>query len=156
MNNYNGYTPKEREKKLAALHRLYPDYSHPYYQPPCQLCGDPAAKVAPHSEDYAEPYLWERPAVYAVCSKCHFRIHNRFKSPTSWLAYKAHLRRGGYGADLDNPKVGRELARLAKAFERRQSFSLAEFRESQYTGSEWWEFLSTDPRFRDCAFARPR
>jgi hypothetical protein len=45
MNYYNGYSPKERNKKLAALHRLYPNYSHPYYKPPCHLCGDPTAEV---------------------------------------------------------------------------------------------------------------
>src|SRR4030095_16309054 len=63
MNYYNGYSPKQRNKKLAALHRLYPNYSHPYYKPPCHLCGDATAEVQPHSEDYAEPFLWERPAV---------------------------------------------------------------------------------------------
>ena len=41
MNSYNGYTTEEREKKLRALHRLYPKGSnpHPYYTAPCHLCG---------------------------------------------------------------------------------------------------------------------
>jgi hypothetical protein len=70
--------PRQRNKKLAALHRSYPNYSHPFYQPPCHLCGDPAAKVQPHSEDYAEDFRLERPAMYAVCFHCHRRLHGRF------------------------------------------------------------------------------
>ena len=38
-------------------------------------------------------------------------------APTSWLAYKAHLRRGGFGSDLKTPKVARDVTRLAKSFE---------------------------------------
>ena len=158
MNFYNGYTPKERNKKLAALHRFYPHYSHPYYQPPCHLCCDPAAKVQPHSEDYTETFRWERPAMYAVCSHCHSRLHGRFESPASWLAYKIHLRRGGFGSDLKTPKISRELTRLAKSLEARQPFSLSSLsgHQPQLTGSEWWELLTTDPRFLDQPFAKPR
>jgi len=156
MNFYNGYTPQERNKKLAALHRLYPNYSHPYYQPPCHICGDPAAKVQPHGEDYAEPFRWERPAIYAVCSPCHTRLHGRFRSPASWLAYKAHLRRGGFGSDLKVPKISRELTRLAKSLEVGQPFSLSPLRQPHFSGSVWWEFLTTDPRFLDQPFAKPR
>ena len=156
MNYYNGYSPKQRNKKLAALHRLYPNYSHPYYRPPCHLCGDSTAKVQPHSEDYAEPFLWERPAIYAVCSHCHSRLHRRFDSPASWLAYKAHLRRGGFGSDLRTPKIAREVSRLAKALESGQPFSLVSLRPSLHGGPEWWESLTTDPRFLNQPFARPR
>ena len=156
MNYYNGYSPKERNKKLAALHRLYPNYSHPYYRPPCHLCRDATAKVQPHSEDYAEPFLWERPAVYAVCSHCHSRLHGRFASPASWLAYKAHLRRGGFGSDLRTRKIAREVSGLAKALESGQPFSLVSLRPSLHSGSEWWELLTTDPRFLNQPFARPR
>jgi hypothetical protein len=157
MNFYNGYGPNERNKKLAALHKLYPNRSHRYYQPPCHLCGDTKAAVQPHSEDYAEPFVWDRPAMYAVCSCCHSRLHGRFKSPASWLAYKAHLRRGGFGADLKDPKLSRELSRLAKGMEKGRPFALSSLPERrQPTGSEWWEFLTTDPRFLDQPFARPR
>ena len=117
MNSYNGYTSQERSKKLAALHRRYPNNTHPYYQPPCHLCGDPSAKVQPHSEDYSEPFRWERPAIYAVCSHCHSRLHSRFKAPASWLAYKVHLRRGGFGSDLKTPNISRELTSLLRSIE---------------------------------------
>jgi hypothetical protein len=156
MNYYNGYSPKERNKKLAALHKLYPNYSHPYYQPPCHLCSDPNAEVEPHSEDYTEPFLWERPAVYAVCTRCHRRLHSRFKSPMAWSAYKEHLRRGGYGSDLENPKVAREVSQLAKAIALGQPFSLEVLRNSVHSGSEWWEHLTIDGRSLDSPWARPR
>ena len=65
MNYYNGYTPKERDRKLQASHKIFPDHSHPYYKGACDMCGDPHSPVEPHSEDYSEPYLWERPAEYA-------------------------------------------------------------------------------------------
>ena len=106
MNYYNGYSPEERERKLRASHRLWPAWrGHPCSRPPCHLCGDPQAIVQPHSEDYSEPYEWEPPFTYALCRPCHSRIHKRFSDPPSWLAYKLHLRRGGYGSDLKSPKT---------------------------------------------------
>jgi hypothetical protein len=157
MKFYNGYTPQQRNKKLIALHRRWPNHSHPYYQPPCHLCGDPTAKVQPHSEDYAEDFRWEHPAMYAVCFHCHRRLHSRFDAPASWLAYKAHLRRGGYGSDLKTPKTAGELTRLAKALEAGLPFSLSSLpRQAKHSGFEWWELLTTDPRFLDQPFAKPR
>ena len=88
MNYYNGYTPKEREKKLREHHKQFPNRSHPYYGGSCQMCGDPHSSVAPHSEDYSEPFLWYEPAEYALCRVCHSRIHRRFRSPFAWEVYK--------------------------------------------------------------------
>ena len=158
MNFYNGYSPAERAKKLAALHRLYPNHSHPYYQPPCHMCGDPTAKVQPHDEDYAEPYRWERPAIYAVCATCHARLHRRFNSPYSWLAFKMHLQRGGFGSDLRVHAVARAVARLAKRLESGEPFPLPLLRDRKpgLTGAEWWAVLSTDIACRDHPSGRPR
>jgi hypothetical protein len=157
MNYYNGYSPKERARKLDASHRRWRSRSeHPCSKPPCHLCGDPAAKVQPHSEDYSEPYEWEPPYTYALCERCHKRIHTRFANPAGWFAYKSHLRRGGYGSDLGSPKIAREVHRLAKALESGRPFSLAPIRQRILTGSEWWERLSTDPRTLDHPWARPR
>src|SRR5437016_2312493 len=100
MDFYNGYTPQEREKKLRAMHKVFPGRSHPYYSGPCDMCGDVNAKVAPHTEDYSEPYRWERPAEFALCATCHGRLHKRFKNPLAWEAYKRHVKRGGWGSDL--------------------------------------------------------
>jgi len=125
---YNGYSPQEREKMLREHHKQFPNHSHPYYSGPCHMCGDPHSPVAPHSEDYSEPFLWEQPAEYAVCKTCHGRIHKRFKFPFAWAAYKLHLRRGGYGSDLKSLSVARLLSRLAKALESGSGFRLEHLR----------------------------
>ena len=94
---------------------LFPNRSHPYYNGPCHFCGDPDASVEPHSEDYSEPYQWEKPAEYAVCNTCHSRLHKRFKNPSAWAAYKLHAKRGGYGSDLKIPGIAREVRKAALA-----------------------------------------
>lgn len=151
MEYYNGYTPQERNKKLREHHKRFPNRSHPYYRGPCHMCGDPDSPVAPHSEDYSEPYLWYQPAEYALCKTCHGRIHKRFTSPYAWQAYKLHLRRGGYGSDLKSPGVGRLVSRLAKSLADGQSIPLEPLRA--YPPSDvWWENLTTDP----AALTEPR
>lgn len=154
---YNGYSPREREKKLRASYKIYPNHSHPYYHGSCHLCGDPGNPVEPHSEDYSEPYLWERPAEYAVCKTCHSRLHKRFKNPHAWLAYKIHLRRGGYGADLKKGTVAREIANLGNAIRAGVTQpSIPFIRKKSLTGTEWWEFLSVDEKTLTNPSARPR
>lgn len=155
MDYYNGYTPDERNRKLRALHKAFPNYSHPYYKGPCHMCGDPDSPVAPHGEDYSEPYHWERPAIYALCRTCHGRLHKRFKSPHSWAAYKLHLLRGGYGSDLKSPPVARLISRLAKSLEQGQPFALPVLRAAPDPGS-WWNTLTTDPSALTASWARIR
>jgi hypothetical protein len=158
MNYYNGYSPEDRERKLAASHRKYSRRSdHPCSKPPCHMCGDPDAPVAPHSEDYSDPYHWEPPFTFALCPTCHARLHRRFAAPASWLSYKRHLRRGGYGSDLKSAKIAREVSRLAKSLKAGKPFDLPLLaRNKTLTGSEWWEFLSTDARILTERWARPR
>lgn len=158
LNPYNGYTPQEREKKLRRSYQVYPNRTHPLYQGrQCQLCGDPDCKVEPHSEDYSQPYLWENPAEYAVCKTCHSRLHKRFKSPAAWSAYKAHLRRGGYGSDLKTGSIARDVAQLAKAPATENPHSLSPLpRSKNLTGREWWEILSIDAKSLTDPAARPR
>jgi hypothetical protein len=108
MNYYNGYSPKERSKKLAALHCLYPNYSHPYYKPPCHLCGDPTTEVQPHSEDYAEPFLWSVRQLMpcALTATCAFTV-------ASTRRHRGSPTRHIYGAAASVPTCGlrRSLAR---------------------------------------------
>lgn len=155
MDFYNGYSPEERARKLKMLHKEYPKRSHPYFAGPCHMCGDPDSPVAPHGEDYSEPYHWLRPAVYAVCRTCHARLHRRFRSPHAWEAYKRHLRRGGYGADLRSPKMARELTRLAKALAQGNAFDLSPLRSAS-TNEAWWESLTVDPESLTANWARVR
>jgi hypothetical protein len=158
MDFYNGYSPQERNRKLRALHKAFPKRSHPYYKGPCHMCSDPESPVAPHGEDYSEPYCWDRPAVYALCATCHGRLHKRFKSPFSWEAYKRHLRRGGYGSDLRKPPVARQVAKLAKSLEAGVPFELLNplDQRSPPERSSWWESLNSDPASLAAAWARIR
>lgn len=64
---YNGYSDAERARKGAAGKKGRADGTLETYRGPCMLCGDPSAKVEPHSEDYSEPYRWTPPAVYWLC-----------------------------------------------------------------------------------------
>jgi len=157
MNWYNGFSPKERGKKLNKSYKVYPNRTHPYYQGPCQICGNPDCPVEPHTEDYAEPFLWENPAEYAVCKTCHGRLHKRFNQPFKWAAYKAHVRRGGFGADTKVGKIANEIRRLAEAYSRGESFNLPPLpRTKTLTGLEWWEKLSVDPGSLTDPGTRPR
>ena len=163
---YNGYSPQERKRKLAESHRIYRDRSkHPCAKPPCHMCDDPITKVAPHSEDYSEPYCFIPICTFALCGTCNARIHKRFAAPASWLAYKCHQRRGGYGSDLKKSgKIAREISRLAKALEAGRPFELTPLplelapmpRNKNLTGTEWWEILSTDAQILTERSARPR
>jgi hypothetical protein len=155
VKDYNGYTGKEREKKLRAMDKEHPGRTHPYYKGPCDLCGDPDSPVEPHTEDYSEPYLWERPAEYAVCRRCHNRIHSRFTYPMRWEAYKRHLRRGGYGSDLKNSAHSESVCRLAKELQQGPGFELEPMRQPSAPDA-WWEKLKTDPATQTDPSSRPR
>jgi len=157
VNPYNGYTPKERERKLRASYKVFPDHTHPLYQGSCQVCGDPDTPVEPHTEDYSEPFLWANPAEYSVCKRCHGRLHKRFSTPHAWSAYKMHLRRGGFGADIKAGAVNNQVKSLTAALEVGKPFLLPPLpRNKVSTGTEWWELLSVDPRTLTDPAARPR
>ena len=144
---YNGYSPGERVAKLQAMHKKWPGRTHPYYRGRCHMCGDPTSPVSPHDEDYGLPYRWQRPAMYALCRQCHQRLHRRFKSPMAWEAYKRHLARGGYGSDLQNGSVARQLASCAAALTHGDVFPLAAMRRRAVLRC-WWDQLSPDPLVR--------
>lgn len=158
MDFYNGYTPQERNRKLRASYKIFPNRSHPYYKVACHMCGDPDSPVEPHSEDYSEPYLWERPAEYAVCKTCHGRLHKRFKSPHAWETYKLHLRRGGYGSDLKSPPIARQITNLAKSLQSGSTFLLPQLSPPRQPSSAeaWWESLSINPEALTASWARAR
>ena len=55
---YNGFSPKERNKKLKISKQLVAKGCLLAAQGPCALCGDPDVPVEYHDEDYGEPFLW--------------------------------------------------------------------------------------------------
>src|ERR1700682_1100607 len=105
MNPYNGFSGKEREEKLCAQHARERKGLPSHPPGPCAICRDPDSPLQAHDENYSKPYVWEPPAQYALCTKCHSRLHVRFNNPDLWNVYKAHVRRGGYGNDLARPEV---------------------------------------------------
>lgn len=141
MNSYNGFSPYQREKKRRALHLRFPKKSHPCYRGPCHMCGDPECPVAPHAEDYSEPFIWEPPAVYALCGTCHSRLHGRFARPYGWQTYLRHLRRGGFGSDLRNRHILNEVDQLRKLLAIGEDLPLLQLRPSRCR-ERWWELLS--------------
>ena len=157
MNPYNGYSGREREAKLRALHVRRKQGLPVMDVGPCAICGDPSALVEPHSEDYSQPFRWDRPAEYPLCRTCHRdRLHKRFARPDMWEAHKAHVRRGGYSSDLKDPLVAAELQAYRAAFVRGERIVLRQLRPRASTADEWWERLSTDPATLTSPAARPR
>lgn len=146
---YNGYSPKERGAKSAWRRagkvKLTPA------KPPCELCGDPGTKVRYHSEDYSLPYLWDAPAVYALCRPCHSRLHKRFDTPGSWEAFKAFLRRGYYAREATSKRLDK-LQRLGSKY----AWPEVSRRVRPRLADPWWERLTTDRRSLRARWARPR
>lgn len=122
---YNGYSPTERDEKTKC--RNLPGNLMPA-APPCDLCGDPDSPVRYHSEDYSQPWSWERGvAVFALCRACDSRLHKRFSSARAWIALLVCVERGYYGSEVsgvasrirrglpiaDAPRAARDLPYLS-------------------------------------------
>jgi len=72
-----------------------------------------------------------------------------------WQAYKLHLKRGGYGAELRIPKYSREMKSAVLALERGETPIMEPIR-ALAGGDLWWDGLKTDPASLTEAWARPR
>jgi hypothetical protein len=127
---------------------------------PCALCGDhdPKTVFEYHDEDYSIPYLWTEPATYVLCRNYHvYRLHQRFARPVAWLAFLAHVRRGGYARDLKDPKIKSEVDACCKAIRTGQTFELQSLRPYSGTvGQEWFTRLRLDVESLTDPAARPR
>jgi hypothetical protein len=156
---YNGYSPEERNEKFKVLKRLLKTGAVGAALGPCALCGDPEVPVEYHSEDYAAPFLWNPPAMYALCRNCHRdKLHKRFWNLSSWDAFLAHVRRGGYARELvKDPTIKAEVRAYRAAIERGQHGSLRPLRRYAATvGQEWFANLRMDPGSLADSTARPR
>jgi len=140
-NDYNGFTGRQRDRKLRALHRLHAEGIYPGTGRPCDLCNDPDAATAPHSEDYSEPYQWEPPAVYAVCGSCHRWLHQRFRRPVDWEAFKHHVARGGYALEFAKGPVLKERKAARAEGESYQWKPIPGRNTVQLNATVWWEKL---------------
>ena len=156
---YNGYSPEERNEKFKVLKRLLKTGAVGAALGPCALCGDPEVPVEYHSEDYAAPFLWNPPAMYALCRNCHRdKLHKRFGSLSSWNAFLAHVRRGGYARELvKDPNIKAEVQAYRAAIEQGQHGSLRPLRRYAATvGQEWFAHLRMDLGSLTDSTARPR
>jgi hypothetical protein len=157
-NWYAGFSPNERSDHLKAQKSLIAAGDLAPASGPCGICGDPDSPVEYHSEDYAQPYCWTPPAAYALCAYCHrHQLHRRFWRPDHWTAYLAHVRRGGYARDLENPTVRIEFEYFRWAVRRGRSAKLYPLRPyAAIPGTEWFARLTMSVQsLRDPA-ARPR
>ena len=157
-NSYNGYSPKERGRHLKASKRLITAGELKPATGPCDICSDPDAPVEYHCEDYATPYRWSPPAAYTLCLHCHRdKLHKRFQRPELWAAFLAHVRRGGYARDLNNPFIRIEFEYYRSLVKKGKAAVLRKLRPYTKTpGMEWFAQLRLDGEsLRDPA-ARPR
>ena len=138
-NDYNGFTGRQRDRKLRALHRPHAEGTYPGTGRPCDLCGDPDAVTAPHSEDYSEPFKWEPPHTFALCNRCHLHIHKRFNRPESWAEFVEHVKRGGYAREFPDVMKERKAYRKTMAQGESYHWKLIPGRKSR---SGWWEKLN--------------
>ena len=154
---YNGYSGSERASKYNALKKLWKQGVFPCTGRSCDLCGDPEPPNNPHSEDYSYPYLWEPPAMYALCRSCHLWIHKRFKQPLDWLAFKYHVRRGGYGREFSSPAVRKERKQFINAFQKDENYKWSTIPDREFrNGYDWWEHLTLSPESLEAKWARSR
>lgn len=155
---YNGYSWQERDELLVTYKRLIAAGQLAPPTGPCDICSDPDSVVESHSEDYSRPYRWTPPAAYDLCTYCHRRqLHGRFRRPDYWAAFLAHVRRGGYASDLQNPTVRLEFEYYRLASKHGQRAALYPLRPyTKAPGKEWFARLRMDiESLRDPA-ARPR
>lgn len=145
-NSYNGYSSKERNDKFREMKRRIADGELAAASGSCALCGDPEVEVEYHDEDYSLPYRWVEPAMYILCRHCHrHKLHRRFARPILWQAYLAHVRRGGYARDLQDPRIKSEFEACYKAIKHGHEFTLRELRQYlQNIGTEWFASLRLD------------
>lgn len=155
---YNGYSPKERDKKFKALKQLIAKGDLLPATGPCELCCDPEVPVEYHDEDYGEPFIWEAPALLCLCRNCHRdKLHKRFWRHAAWFAFIAHIRRGGYARDMKDPSIKKEFQAYRIAIERGKPFILRQLRPYPHTvGQEWFANLRMDPGSLFDQSARPR
>ena len=102
---YNGYSPKERDDKFKVMKKLLAKGELLQPSGSCALCNDNEVPLEYHDEDYGAPFIWEPPALLALCRHCHRdKLHKRFSRPIAWSAYIAHIRRG----EIGRRRVGKE------------------------------------------------
>ena len=85
--------------------------------------------------------------MYALCRNCHRdKLHKRFGNPSSWNAFIAHVRRGGYARELvKDPSIKAEVRTYREAVAIGKEGSLRVLRPyAGRAGEEWFASLRMD------------
>lgn len=154
--NYNGYSGRQRDRIVTAFSTLTGKHA-PFEGEPCGMCGDPErTHQGWHSEDYSEPFRFERPASYPVCEPCHKKLHQRFTAaPGEWELFCLHLRAGGFGREFTKMKSVAERRNLSHEIAAGSQVAFPNIRERE-PGPYWWDDLTLDPESLLAPWARPR
>jgi hypothetical protein len=157
---YNGFSPGQRDRNFAVLKQQIVEGFVRAAAGPCRLCGDPIGSpdrrtgvtFEYHTEDYTLPLLLGEPNLVILCIHCHrAKLHKRFSDPSGWLAFLAHIRRGGYARDLKISSVAREVKGVKTALMARRGADLEILRERQTSDLlGWFSALSTDVQSLAC------
>lgn len=151
-NSYNGFSWAERMAKYHEMERQIASGELPRPHGPCRLCNDPGGDGSNvvfeyHDEDYGREYSWREPATYVLCRDCHiYRVHQRFARPQAWLAFLAHVRRGGHAREMRDPDVKDEIAKLRAAIKNHKPCpGLRQLRPyPAVAGEEWFSKLNLE------------
>jgi hypothetical protein len=143
---YNGYSWKQRDAILRAIHRgeAGPDFLT--VRQPCGLCGDPDRPLTEwHSEDYSLPYSFSPPQTYPLCKACHGRLHKRFKQPAAeWELFCRHVDAGGYGREFTKLHTLSQRRAMIAEIEAGKHVEVKPIRKVT-TRRPWWRELTLDP-----------
>jgi hypothetical protein len=145
MDWYNGFSPKQRARRITKKARM----TAPAHitEPPCSMCGDPTPKrMWSHAEDYSEPFNWNPPASFPVCGSCHTRLHGRFSRDEGWAAYLKCLRQGWYGREVHSSMLRRIRQNVRRFVWPRLGHKPPE-RLGEF--AYWWEQLTLDPNSKE-------
>lgn len=93
MNSYNGFSPQQRMRALYWLKRQVTQGLRT--QPTrCDVCGQTAGIIEPHSEDYSAPY-GAHTGRWGLCYLCHMILHCRYRAPAAFDRYRTVVEAGG-------------------------------------------------------------
>lgn len=101
MNSYNGFSPAHRMRALA-FYKTERAAGRKIAPTVCDGCGQTKGVIAPHSEDYSEPF-GDNIGAYGLCYRCHMMIHCRFRARQAWQTYLQLLEDGAMFRPLYTP-----------------------------------------------------
>ena len=155
--SYNGYDWNQRDRILIAFQPLT-GRRQPFEAMPCAMCCDPDRSSGQwHSEDYSEPFSFQPPETYPLCSACHGRIHTALQCAARGLGAvlpASGVRRLWLGvrSTVHDSKATRNWhAGVAQ----REPITLTAVRPRSPAPC-WWRSLTLDPESLEAPWAPPR